>query len=238
MKNRRIVWFLAVMVLLPGCAFFRANPLEEKLGAVVMVLDTRTAGDMKALRKMLAANDARATVFAAGRIQRGMACQLMDLRSEGHEFGLSGLKGIDPQAYSSMYGRQKYFQDEIVTQVLDAEREGLSPRYYLLRYPSKIKAETLALPSFLVSKGFLRVVAQMPDYVSPRPVEASELAKPVLHAYLLTEKNFSRAQIATLAKRNQVLVVMPNGKVLPDFLAAVRELGVPFATLADLKGVE
>ena len=135
-----------------------------------------------------------------------------------------------------MYGQQKYFQDEILVQFLDAEREGLNPRYYLLRYPSKMKAETLAIPPFLVSKGFACVVDLMPDYVSPRVVFASALDSPaVLHAYQMTERNFDRAQIASLASRNGILVVSPSPRILPALLAEARTQGVPFATIGEIR---
>lgn len=229
---------LLLLLSLAGCSLFRANPLEQRRGAVVLLFDTRTAGDLKSLRKELSDHGAKATFFVSGRIQRGLANMLYDLRAEGHEIGLSGLKGMDPQMYSSIYGRQKYFQDEIVTQVLDAERENLNPRYCLLRYPGKMKAEALALPSFLVSKGFARVVDLMPDYMLPKPVSASELSSPVVHAYQMKANGFNRAQIASLAQRNRILVVSPDRKILPDLLAEAHAQGVPFATVSDLKEVK
>ena len=226
-----ILLFLAFV----GCSLFRPNPLDQRRGALVLVFDTRTAGNMKELRQTLRDYDARATVFASGRIDRGMALALKDVKSDGHEIGLSGLKGVDPQSYGKMYGQQKYFQDEILTQVLDAERQGLNPRYYLLRYPSKVKAETLAMPPFLVSKGFACVVDLMPDYVSPRAVSASSLDSPsVLHAYQLSDKNFDRTQIASLASRNEILVVSPSRQVLPDLLSEATSQGVPFATIEEV----
>ena len=226
------------LLSLVGCTMFRANPLDQKRGAVVMIFDTRTAGDMKSLRAELSAADAKATVFVGGQISRGTANMIYDACSEGHEFGLSGLKGVDPQSYSMNYGRQKYFQDEIVTQVLDAERNDLTPRYFLLTYRSKMKADTMTLPAFLVSKGFTRVIDLIPDYVPPTPIPASTSSHdpaPVVHAYRLTEKNFNPAQIATLAKRNQILVIAPNRQVLPDLLSEAHAQGVPFVTVAELK---
>lgn len=226
------------ILALAGCSLFRSNPLHERRGAVVLVFDTRTAGDLKDLRRSLRDHDARATVFASGRIERGMSLALMDLQSDGHEIGLSGLKGVDPQSYGKMHGWQKYFQDEILTQFLDAERQGLNPRYFLLRYPTKVKAETLTLLPFLVSKGFACVVDLMPDYISPRAVFVSALDSPsVIHAHRLSEKNFDRAQIASLASRNEVLVVSPSRQVLPDLLSEIKAQGVPFATIGDLREI-
>lgn len=218
-----------------GCSLFRPNPLHEGRGAVVLVFDTRTAGSLADLRQALCDHDARATVFASGRIDGRTALALKDFKSDGHEIGLSGLRGVDPQSYGMMYGDQKYFQDEILTQFLDAERQRLNPRYYLLRYPSKVKAEVFALPPFLVSKGFACVVDLMPDHISPRAVSTSSLDSPsVLHAYRMTEKNFDRAQIASLAFRNQILVVSPSTRVLPALLSEARAQGVPFATVGEI----
>ena len=218
-----------------GCSLFRPNPLHEGHGAVVLVFDTRTAGSLEYIRQTLGDHDARATVFAFGRVDRGMSLALKDLRSDGHEIGLSGLKGVNPQSYGKMYGQQKYFQDEILTQVIDAGRQGLNPRYYLLRYPSKATAEVFAIPPFLVSKGFACVVDLMPDHISPSAVSASSLDTPtVIHAYQMTEKNFDRAQIASLASRNQVLVVSPSPQVLPALLSEAQAQGVPFATVGEV----
>lgn len=228
-------WLTLGMLALAGCSLFRANPLDQNRGAIVLVFDTRTAGDLKTLRQELSAAGARATVFADGRIESGTARMLMDLRSEGHEIGLSGLKGVDAESYSQAYGRQKYFQDEIVTQVLDAERQGLNMRHFLLRLPAYAKKSTLQLPEFLVSKGFERVVAVAPNYILPQARPAHELAKPVVHAQLMSSNFVDRAQIAALVKRNEVLVVRPSRKALPALLEEVRAQGVPFATLADLK---
>ena len=232
---RQICTLVFLMLAFVGCSLFRPNPLDQRRGALVLVFDTRTAGNMKELCQTLRDYDARATVFASGRIDRGMALPLKDFRSDGHGIGLSGLKGVDPQSYGKMYGQQKYFQDEILTQVLDAERQGLNPRYYLLRYPSKVKAETLAMPPFLVSKGFACVVDLMPDYVSPRAVSASSLDSPsVLHAYQLSDKNFDRTQIASLVSRNEILVVSPSPQVLPGLLSEAKAQGVPFATIGEI----
>ena len=218
-----------------GCSLFRPNPLQEGRGAVVLVFDPRTAGSLEYIRQTLCDHDARATVFAFGRVDRGMSLALKDLRSDGHEIGLSGLKGVNPQSYGKMYGQQKYFQDEILTQVIDAGRQGLNPRYYLLRYPSKATAEVFAIPPFLVSKGFACVVDLMPDHISPSAVSASSLDTPtVIHAYQMTEKNFDRAQIASLASRNQVLVVSPSPRVLPALLSEAQAQGVPFATVGEI----
>ena len=226
---------LFTYLALAGCSLFRPNPLQEGRGAVVLVFDTRTAGSLEYIRQTLGDHDARATVFAFGRVDRGMSLALKDLRSDGHEIGLSGLKGVNPQSYGKMYGQQKYFQDEILTQVIDAGRQGLNPRYYLLRYPSKATAEVFAIPPFLVSKGFACVVDLMPDHISPCAVSASSLDNPsVLHAYQMTEKNFDRAQIASLASRNQILVVSPSPQVLPDLLSEAQAQGVPFATVGEV----
>ena len=233
---RQFCTLFFLMLAFVGCSLFRPNPLDQRRGAVVLVFDTRTAGNMKELCQTLRDYDARATVFASGRVDRGMALALKDVKSDGHEIGLSGLKGVDPQSYGKMYGQQKYFQDEILTQFLDAERQGFNPRYYLLRYSSRMKAEALAIPPFLVSKGFACVVDLMPDYISPCAVSASSLENPsVLHAYRLTEKNFDRAQIASLASRNEILVVAPNARVLPDLLAEAQAQGVPFATVGEIE---
>ena len=165
----------------------------------------------------------------------GDALTLMDLQAAGHEFGLSGLRGTDPQLYVSMYGEQKYFQDEIVAQVMGAKSSGLNPRHFLLHIPPKAKPKTLSLPAFIAAKGFAHVVDVLPDYVPQMPLAASRVKDPVVHAYTVTTNNFNRALIATLAQRNEVLVVAPNRQVLPTLLAEVRAQGVPFATLADLK---
>lgn len=232
------VCFSSVFFLMPalvGCSLFRPNPLDQGRGGLVLVLDAHTAGGLKEMRQALRDHDARATIFASGRIDRETALTLMDLKSDGHEIGLSGLTGTDPQLYGRMYGWQKYFQDEILTQFLDAERQGLNPRYYLLRYPSRVKAETLTLPPFLVSKGFACVVDLMPDFISPRAISASSLDSPsVLHAYRMTEKNFDRAQIASLAVRNEILVVSPSRQVLPVLLDEAQAQGVPFATVGEI----
>ena len=232
---RRICIPVFLSLALAGCSLFRPNPLDQGRGAVVLVLDTRTAGDLRDLRQVLLDFDARATIFASGSFGRGMALAFKDFKSDGHEVGLSGLKGVDPQSYGRMYGQQKYFQDEILTQFLDAERQRLNPRYYLLRYPSKVAAEVFAIPPFLVSKGFACVVDLMPDHIPPRAVSASSLDNPsVLHAYQMTEKNFDRAQIASLASRNRILVVSPTPQVLPVLLAEVQAQGVPFATVGEI----
>ena len=232
---RRICTLVFLMLALAGCSLFRSNPLEQGRGAVVLVFDTRTVGDMRDLRQALCDYDARATVFAFGRVDRGMSLALKDFKADGHEIGLSGLKGVNPQSYGKTYGPQKYFQNEILAQVIDAERQGLNPRYYLLRYPSKAKAEVFAIPPFLVSKGFACVVDLMPDHISPRAVSASSLDTPsVLHAYQMTEKNFDRAQIASLASRNEILVVSPSPRVLPALLSEAQAQGVPFATVGEI----
>ena len=232
---RQICTLVFLMMAFVGCSLFRPNPLDQRRGAVVLVFDTRTAGNMKELCQTLRDYDARATVFASGRIDRGMALALKDFKSDGHEIGLSGLKGVNPQSYGKMYGQQKYFQDEILTQFIDAERQGLNPRYYLLRYPPKATAEVFAIPPFLVSKGFACVVDLMPDHIPPRAVSASSLDNPsVLHAYQMTEKNFDRAQIASLVSHNQILVVSPSPKVLPALLSEIRAQGVPFATVGEI----
>jgi len=223
------------LLALSGCSLFRGNPLAENRGAVVLVFDTRTAGDLKKLRQTLSAYDARATVFASGQIGRGLALALSDLQSDGCEIGLSGLKGVNPQSYSLMYGQQKYFQDEIITQVLDARRQGLNPRYFLLPSLSQAKSEALTLPSFLVSKGFKRVIHSMPANMPPRAKPASELTSPVVHVYQMTTNVFDRTLFASLAKHNELLVVAPNAQVLPDLLAEAKSCGVPFATVGDLK---
>ena len=233
--SRHIATLLFASLTLVGCSLFHSNPLDEGRGAVVLVLDTRTAGDLTGLRQTLRDYDVCATVFASGRIDRGVSLAFKDFKSDGHEVGLSGLQGINPQSYAKMYGQQKYFQDEILTQVLDAERQGFRPRYYLLRYPSKMNAEALSLPPFLVSKGFACVVDLMPDYISPCAVSASALTSPsVLHAYQMTEKNFDRAQIASLASRNEILVISPSPQVLPALLSEARVRGVPFATIGEV----
>lgn len=223
------------MLVLSGCSLFRGNPLAEKRGAILLVFDTRTAGDLRKLRQTLSAYDARATIFAGGQITRGLALSLCDLKDAGNEIGLSGLRGVNPQSYSLMYGRQKYFQDEIVTQLLDAQRRGLNPRYFLLPSLSQAKSETLTLPSFLASKGFKCVVHKMPANMPPRTKSASELTFPLLHAYLMTTNTFDRVQIASLAKHNQILIVALNAQVLPDLLSEACSQGVPFVTVADLK---
>lgn len=236
--NRRSALLIVAEVLctalLSGCAVLRSNPLDGNRGAVVLVFDTRTAGDLKSLREVLSRYDARATVFVAGQITRGLAGRLYALRDDGHEIGLSGLRGVNPQAYCRTSGQQKYFQDEIVTQVLDARRFDLNPRYFLIGTLDSGKPNPVALTSFLVSKGLARVVHKQPDYVDPRDCPRSELTASVIHAYHLTEKNFDSARIAALAGKNRILVVTPDRKVLPALLAAARAADVPFATLADL----
>ena len=224
-----------VLLALTGCSLFPRNPLEQNRGAIVLVFDTRTGGDLKSLRQTLADCDVRATVFAAGRIDRGTAGVLKDLKADGHEIGLSGLRGLDPKQYAAMCGQQKFFQDEIVVQVLDARREGLNPRYYLLQPVTQGKREALTLPSFLVAKGFARVVHRMPPEMLPSPRPAYEKAGTVVNAYALTESNFDRTRIEALAKFNEILIVSPTRQVLPALLDAARVHGIPFATLSDLK---
>ena len=234
LREKKILSIALILLALAGCALIRPNPLEARRGAVVMVFDTREARDVRALRMMLATNDVRATVFAAGQVGRRTALHFKDLQSDGSEIGLSGMRGLNPQLYVSINGPQKYYQDEILSQFMGAERQGLNPRHYLLRYPTKMKAEVLKLPPYLVSKGFARVVDLMPAHIQPRAEPASRLAAPVVHAYRMGPNNFSRAQIESLAKRNEVLVVMPDREVLPALLAEAKAQGVPFATLKDL----
>lgn len=235
MSKPNLGLFCVCCLALAGCALFRSNPLDEKRGAVVLVFDTRKAGNLNSLCRELSENGACATFFMSGQIRRGDALTLMDLQAAGHEFGLSGLRGTDPQLYVSMYGRQKYYQDEIVTQVLGAKGGGLNPRHFLLHIPPKAKPETLSLPAFIAAKGFAHVVDVLPDYVPQTPLAACKLKDPVVHAYTVTTNNFNRALIATLAQRNEILVVAPNRQALPALLGEVRAQGVPFATLADLK---
>lgn len=227
--------FVLILLAFTGCSLLPRNPLEQNRGAIVLVFDTRTTGDLKSLRQTLADYDVRATVFAAGQIGRGTADVLKDLKADGHEIGLSGLRGLDPKQYTAMYGQQKFFQDEIVTQVLDARREGLNPRYYLLQPVTQGRREALALPSFLVAKGFARVVHRMPPEMQPSSRSAYEKAGAVVNAYALTESNFDRTRIEALAKLNEILVVSPTRQVLPALLDAARAHGIPFATLSDLR---
>ena len=224
-----------VLLAFTGCSLFPRNPLEQNRGAIVLVFDTRTAGDLKSLRRTLAEYDARATVFAAGRIDRWTAGVLKDLKADGHEIGLSGLRGLDPKQYAAMYGQQKFFQDEIVAQVLDARRERLNPRYFLLQPITQGKREALTLPSFLVAKGFSLVVHRMPPEMLPSSRPAYEKAGPMVNAYALTESNFDRMRIEALVKLNEILVVSPTRQILPALLDAARAHGVPFATLSDLR---
>ena len=229
---------LFALLALAGCALFRANPLDANRGAVVLLFDTRTSGNLKSLRETLGAYDACATVFAAGPVNAGRAGELLNLRDDGHEIGLSGLKGVDARSYSLMYGRQKYFQDEIVTQALGAQHYGLNPRCFILPRFYEKASDGPALPAFLVSKGFARVVQRLPDEVAPQAKPVEKLRKPVIAAYVMTTNVFDRAQIASLAKRNEILVVLPNRQVLPMLLAEARAQGVPFATLSDLGTVD
>ena len=226
---------VSALLALAGCALFRANPLAENRGAVVLLFDTRTSGDLKSLRATLGEHDACATVFAAGQVNAGRAGELLNLQDEGHEVGLSGLKGVDPRSYSLMYGQQKYFQDEIVTQVLGAKRYGLNPRSFILPRFYEKTSDGPSLPAFLVSKGFGRVVQRLPAEVTPQAKQVAKLRKPVIAAYVMTTNVFDRAQIASLAKRNEILVVLPNRQVLPMLLEEARAQGVPFATLSDLE---
>ena len=219
------------LLALAGCALLRPNPLNQHRGALVLVFDSRTAGDLKGLREMLSHYDARATFFAAGQITGSMAGSMLDLADDGHVVGLSGLRGVDPQKYTSLYGPQKYFQDEILPQVLGAGNYGVSPRYYFLRLPEKkTRPETLKLPAFLVSKGFTGVVDLLPPHIPPTPVASVS----AFHAYRMTTNVFDRAQIASLARRNEILIVAPDRQVLPELLFEARAQGVPFATVADL----
>ena len=226
------------MLALAGCALFRTNPLKQNRGAVVLLFDTRTSGNLKALRTTLAEYDACATVFASGQIKADLAGELLNLQDEGHEIGLSGLKGVDPRSYSLIYGQQKYFQDEIVTQLLGAKRYGLNPCSFILpRFYEKTSGSP-TLPAFLVSKGFGRVVQKLPAEVVPQAKPAAKLVKPVISAFVMTTNVFDRAQVAALAKRNEILVVMPNSQVLPMLLEETRAQGVPFATLSDLRSLD
>jgi len=226
---------LALTAVFAGCALFRANPLSQGKGAVVMLFDTRTTRDLKKLRKTLADNEARATIFLAGSVTRGTAPMVGDLEDDGHEVGLSGLKGVNARRYCAMYGQQKYFQDEIVVQVLGARQGGFEPNVFLLDNYALTNSATLTLPNFLVSKGFSKVVQKMPDYLPPHARRASELSGPVVRAYVLNSLNFDRALIADLARRNKILVVLPDEKVLQKLLDEAYEQGVPFATLSDLR---
>jgi len=239
MKNLALVSLLGLsLALFVGCSLFRANPLKQNRGAIVLILDTRIFTNLKSLRQMLSSHDACATIFVRGQIGRGMVPLLFDLQELGCEVGLSGLRGVDPQLYSQMYGQQKWYQDEIVTQVLDAQHNGLNPRYYLLDTLSHARPSTLTLPSFLASKGFRRVVHKMPREMSPRAKPASALTEPMIHTYTVLTNNFDRAQIASLAKHNEILVVSPSPLALPLLLEEANSQGVPFATLADLKAAE
>jgi len=222
------------LLTLSGCSLFRPNPLAEKHGAIVLVFDMRTAGDLKSLREMLSRYNACATFFAAGQVSRATAGQLHNLQDDGHLIGVSGLKGGKAQVYCQMYGLQKYFQDEFVTQILDARRYDIDPRYVLVGPLELPKPSPMELTTFLCRKGFSRVVHLLPDYVPLRTLPATRLTDPVLHVYPLTEKNFDHAQVAALARRNEVLVVCANRKILPVLLEEARTQGVPFATIADL----
>ena len=79
---------------------------------------------------------------------------------------------------------------------------------------------------------------RLPDEVAPQAKPVEKLRKPVIAAYVMTTNVFDRAQIASLAKRNEILVVLPNRQVLPMLLAEARAQGVPFATLSDLGTVD
>lgn len=230
---RRMLFGMALLAL-AGCACFRTNPLERNRGAVVLVFDTRTSGDLKALRRTLARYDARATVFVSGQIQARRAAELQDLCSEGHEIGLAGLKGVDARSYSRMYGPEKYFQDEILAQVLGAQRYGLDARYYLLPQFYEKKSAGQTVPALLVSKGFQCVVQKRDEKVKPTAWKTEKLSKPILPAYVMTTSSLDRALIAELVARNKILIVTPDLRVLPDLLDAVRVHGVPFATLGDI----
>ena len=232
---RGVSILLLGLALFSGCALVGENPLDRKRGAIVLVFDTRTEKDVKGLRGMLSEQGARATVFVAGRISRRTAGMILDLQGDGHEVGLSGLQGIEPKQYAPMFGQQKYFQDEIVTQVLDARKQGLNLRYFLLKSVSKGKKEALTLPEFLVSKGFTRVVHKMPPEMQPYARPAHEKTGSLVNVYEMTPGNFSAAQIAKLAKDNEILIVAPNRQVLPALLREARAQNVPFATLSDLR---
>ena len=232
MKSRVLLGI--ALLALAGCTCFRTNPLELNRGAVVLVFDTRTAGNLKALRQTLARYDARATVFVSGQIQARRAAELQDLCSEGHEIGLAGLKGVDARSYSRMYGPEKYFQDEILAQVLGAKRYGLDARYYLLPQFYEKKSAGPTVPSMLVSKGFERVVQMRDEKVAPSAWTAERLSKPILPAYALTTNALDRSLVAELAAHNKILIVAPDRRVLPDLLDVVRAHGVPFATFGDI----
>lgn len=233
MKSRVLLGI--ALLALAGCTCFRTNPLELNRGAVVLVFDTRTSGNLKALRQTLARYDARATVFVSGQIQARRAAELQDLCSEGHEIGLAGLKGVDARSYSRMYCPEKYFQDEILAQVLGAKRYGLDARYYLLPQFYEKAPAGQTVPAMLVKKGFERVVQKRDEKVVPTAWTAERLSKPILPAYALTTNVLSGAQLEELAARNKILIVAPDRRVLPDLLDAVRAHGVPFATLGDLR---
>ena len=213
-----------------GCALFRANPLTANRGAVVLILDTRTCGNLRDLRATLVRYDACATIFAAGQVSRSSVLSLYDLREAGCEIGISGLRAIDPERYTATYGSQKYFQDEIVPQLLGAEKTSLNPDLVLL---PTLKSTNIS--DFLHAKGFKRVLHKLPNYIRPQTNSPEDFAKPLIHVYSLTSDNFDRSLIASLARQNRILVVIPDQAVLLDLLAEAREQNVPFATVSDLK---
>lgn len=225
----RGVWVVCLLMLAGGCSLFRSKPLAQKRGAIALVFDSRTCGDIVGTSRKLAEQDVAATFFVSGQIDRGRAIQLMGILDDGHALGLSGLTGIDPKLAIAMFGAQKYFQDEIVTQYLGAKREGLEIRYFAYP-PGRGTSESDA---FLLKKGFrilVRTDASAAGQQLPDPSEPSS----VITAVRLTKDNFNPAQLVDVSSRNQLYIVSPAPDVLPFLIEKARFRGIPFVTLDDL----
>jgi len=226
--THRFLLLTALFGVLTGCSFFRGNPLAQNRGAVVLLFDSRNGTDFRSVRKTLEPYGAKATFFQAGNFRGGALGQLRDLLYYGHVIGLSGLHGADPKTQIEMFGAQKYYQDEVVMQVLDAQSRGFDAPYFA--YP--IEKGTPEADAMLIAKGFRKVVSTYKDV--PVPVAKAEGMKPKLQAYVLTEEEFDPSLLPRLAERNELLIVTPAFGVLTNLLEAATAARVPFATLDDL----
>lgn len=191
-------------IIAAGCALWRADPRSLNRGALVLVFDTSTAGDLKSLRHKLAEYDARATFFVAGHVNRGVARPLRDLIEDGCEVGLSGLRGEDPRHAMAVKGEQRYYQDEVALQVMDAEARGFRVNAFAFR-PGKGTPEAEAL---LRSRGFKYVLANYTNDVD-------------------------LATLNEAVSRNRVLIVAPPRNSLESILISARAADIPFATVSE-----
>lgn len=201
----RLSLFLVFAAVSAGCSLLRPDPLKADRGALLLVFDTRVTRNFREVSRVLDAYDARATFFIAGEINRGVVGHYRTLVKDGHDVGLSGLRGLDPKRGVEMYGAQKYYQDEIVTQLLGAQRYDLEVRDFAFQ-PGRGTAEFAA---FLRGKGFKRVVTL------PTPSE--------------------RFDPSVLVRPGSTLLVTPASlPALTNILETARSSRIPFATISDL----